>query len=83
MHGCMQGEREAGNPVASIITALHLERNRITLALANHLDVEEDSDDDDAAPGQAVQVLPAVHVTALLALQVCTDMASTTSGTSA
>ena len=52
----MQGERDAGNPVAGLIKALRLERNRMTLLLTNHLDVESDSDDGSPAPSQPVEV---------------------------
>lgn len=38
-------EREAGNPVASIIHSLELEQNRITLLLSNFLDEEEGDDE--------------------------------------
>ena len=62
----MQGERDAGNPVAKLIKTLHLERNRMTLLLTNHLDVDSDDSDNDngsSAPArQPVEVsLSIVH----------------------
>ena len=41
----VKGEKEAGNPVASLIYSLELEQNRITLLLSNFLDEEEGDDD--------------------------------------
>lgn len=61
-------ERKAGNPVASLIDQLHLERNCITLLLSNNLD---DMDDDEkTSPVDKVQhVLIEVHLTASYALK--------------
>ena len=42
--------------MASLIKTLSLERNRITLLLVNHLDVEGDSVDSEAAPSQPMEV---------------------------
>lgn len=40
----VKDEKKAGNPVASLIDKLHLERNCMTLLLSNNLD---DMDDDE------------------------------------
>ncbi|GAB4824054.1 hypothetical protein N2152v2_011100 [Parachlorella kessleri] len=51
-------ERRAGNPVASLIDSLQLERNRVTLLLSNWLDEEggEEEGDDEAATRPATKV---------------------------
>ena len=49
-------EREAGNPVASIIHSLELEQNRITLLLSNFLDEEEGNDEALTRPATKVDL---------------------------
>lgn len=56
----IKSEREAGNPVASLIQSLELEQNRITLLLSNFLDEEEG--DDDALMRPATKVVPSCSV---------------------
>lgn len=51
----VKGEKEAGNPVASLIHSLELEQNRITLLLSNFLDEEEG--DDEALTRPATKVI--------------------------
>lgn len=41
----IKSERDAGNPVAALIHSLQLEHNRITLALSNLLDEEEEDEE--------------------------------------
>ena len=64
-----------GNPVASLIQALHLERNRMTLLLTNHLDVEYGSDDDGPALSQPVEVCSILST--LISLAACSTTART------
>ena len=50
----IKAEKDAGNPVASLVHTLQLESNRITLLLSNLLD--EDEGDDDALTRPATKV---------------------------
>ncbi|MED6145351.1 hypothetical protein PIB30_024397 [Stylosanthes scabra] len=50
----VKDEKKAGNPVASLIDKLHLERNCMTLLLANNLD--EMDDDEKTLPVDKVEV---------------------------
>ena len=50
----IKGEREAGNPVATMVHSLQLESNRVTLLLSNLLD--EDEGDDEAQTRPATKV---------------------------
>lgn len=43
----VRDEKEAGNPVASLVHSLHLDRNAITLELADWLDADEYASEDD------------------------------------
>ncbi len=52
----IEAEKRAGNPVASTVGALHLERNAATLLLQNLLDEEEDSDEESAPPAAPQKV---------------------------
>jgi predicted ribosome quality control (RQC) complex YloA/Tae2 family protein len=44
-------ERRAGNPVAGLIDALHLDRNKLTLALRDPLEEEEEQEEEDDEAG--------------------------------
>ena len=50
----IKSEREAGNPVASIVHSLELEQNRVTLLLSNFLDEEEGDDEAITRPATKV-----------------------------
>ena len=50
----IKGEKEAGNPIASMVHSLNLESNHVTLLLSNLLD--EDDGDDDAQTRPATKV---------------------------
>lgn len=50
-------EREAGNPMASLIHSLQLEHNRITLLLSNMLDDEEGDEEASTRPASKVVLL--------------------------
>lgn len=52
----IEAEKRAGNPVASTVGTLHLERNAATLLLRNLLDEEEDSDEESAPPAAPQKV---------------------------
>ena len=81
--GC-QEERAAGNPVASLIRSLALERNRITLALPDWLEEgmpdgepsSEDSADEDGPPAPALAsvALPCYMLARCFCLQLCSQM---------
>eukprot|EP00891_Asterochloris_glomerata_P005087 jgi/Astpho2/5087/fgenesh1_pg.00072_%23_10_t len=52
----IKAERRAGNPVAGLIESLQLERNSITLLLANYYDDQEGDDDEAALTRPATKV---------------------------
>ena len=52
---CTQDEREAGNPVAALVHALHLEHNRAVLVLPNWAEAEEGDDDALTRPATLVR----------------------------
>ena len=66
---CAQDERAAGNPVASLITKLSLEANRISLLLPNWLEEghaaeeepDQDSEDDEEEEQGAASSAPTVR----------------------
>ena len=53
----IEGEREAGNPVASMVHSLQLESNRVTLLLSNLLDGDDGDDESLTRPATKVVAL--------------------------
>ena len=53
----IKGEKDAGNPVASMVHSLNLESNRVTLLLSNLLDEDEGDDEAQTRPATKVSMV--------------------------